>query len=51
VALGVKLYFAIALFTALTLSGETFAEPFITLETVARLTPADLATKSIVTSD
>jgi hypothetical protein len=41
---------AIALFTALSRSGETFAVPFMTLETVARLTPAVFATKSMVTS-
>jgi hypothetical protein len=36
--------------TAFSVSGETFALPFITRETVARLTPAVSATKSIVTS-
>ena len=41
----------IAFLTARSRSGETFAEPFITRETVALLTPADFATKSIVTSN
>ena len=50
VVFGTKLYFLIALRTAFSVSGETLALPFITRETVARLTPAVSATKSIVTS-
>ena len=50
VEFGVKFNSLIARWTALTLSGETCALPFITLETVALLTPASLATWSMVES-